>query len=83
MPTSDTDPRLLSLLHSPGLWRGSEHPASESGITDPVLSTGFPGLDACLPWQGWPTAALVEIITPQWGIGELQLVLPLLRRHFA
>lgn len=79
MPTSDTDHRLLSLLHTPGLWRGSEHPASESGITDPGLSTGFPGLDACLPWQGWPAAALVEIITPQWGIGELQLVLPLLR----
>jgi len=37
-------------------------------------------LDACLPWQGWPGAALVEIISPQWGIGELQLVLPLLRR---
>jgi len=80
MPTSDTDPRLLSLLHTPGLWRGSEYPSSESGSTDLGLSTGFPALDACLPWQGWPGDSLVEIITPQWGMGELQLVLPLLRR---
>lgn len=80
MPTLDTDPRLLSLLHTPGLWRGSEHCARAADAGEDTLSTGFPTLDACLPWQGWPAAALVEIITPQWGIGELQLVLPLLRR---
>jgi len=80
MPTSDTDPRLLSLLHTPGLWRGSEHPFPSSGIIHRGLSTGFPALDACLPWQGWPGESLVEIITPQWGVGELQLVLPLLSR---
>lgn len=80
MPIPETDPRLLSLLHTPGVWRGSEHPLPPAGASQHTLSTGFPALDACLPWQGWPSGALVEIITPQWGVGELQLVLPLLRR---
>lgn len=80
MPNPDTDPRLLSLLRTPGLWRGSEHPLSPADSANQGLSTGFPALDACLPWQGWPAHALMEIITPQWGTGELQLVLPLLRQ---
>lgn len=80
MPTHQTDPRLLSLLHTPGLWRGSAHAAARSAFADSGVSTGFPALDACLPWQGWPRGALVEIITPLWGIGELQLVLPLLQQ---
>jgi len=80
MSTPKTDPRLLSLLHTPGLWRGSAHPVAGSATADIGVSTGFPAIDACLPWQGWPPGALVEIITPLWGIGELQLVLPLLRQ---
>lgn len=91
MPISNTNPglhsglnpRLDSLLKTPCLWRGSQyqltHGAAQSGELS-GLHTGYPALDACLPWQGWPAHALVEIITPQWGAGELQLVLPLLRR---
>lgn len=83
MPTPDTDKRLRTLLESPNLWRGSEHhlAATTHGKGHfPGLPTGFAALDACLPWRGWPANALVEIITPLWGSGELHLVLPLLRR---
>lgn len=83
MPTPDPDKRLCSLLDSPNLWRGSEHSlATTSGAKGhfPGLPTGFSALDASLPWRGWPANALVEIITPLWGSGELQLVLPLLRK---
>ncbi len=83
MPTSDIDQRLCALLDSPNLWRGSEHylVAQKTGNAHfPSQPTGFAALDASLPWRGWPTNALVEIITPLWGAGELQLVLPLLRR---
>ncbi len=56
------------------LWRGRE------GITSrpQTLSTGFPTLDALLPGGGWPRKALLEMIVPRWGIGELRLLLPLL-----
>jgi len=41
--------------------------------------TGYPLLDASLPGGGWPANAILEMVTPQWGIGELQLLLPLMR----
>lgn len=44
-------------------------------------STGSPRLDAALPWAGWPPSGLIEVITPHPGIGELQLLLPLLRER--
>lgn len=87
MPISNTNsglnPRLDSLLKTPHLWRGSQYQLTHEAALRGELSglpTGYPALDACLPWRGWPTHALVEIITPLWGVGELQLVLPLLRR---
>jgi len=83
MQTPDPDHRLRSLLDSPNLWRGSEHylaATTQAGGHFPGLPTGFAALDTSLPWRGWPANALVEIITPLWGTGELQLVLPLLRR---
>ena len=42
-------------------------------------STGFPQLDDILPGRGWPQSGLIEIITPCWGMGELQLLIPLMR----
>lgn len=64
------------LLHSnPTLWRGCDL----AGQGTHGRSTGFPELDAILPGQGWPTQGLMEIISPQWGMGELQLLLPLMR----
>lgn len=66
------------------------HPSSEALRRYPDItarhlpqgqSTGSAQLDAILPWGGWPTSGLVEIITPHLGIGELQLLLPLLRER--
>lgn len=44
-------------------------------------SSGYPALDALLPHGGWPERGLVELICPHKGIGELQLLLPLLRER--
>lgn len=43
------------------------------------IPTGHSQLDAILPGGGWPANTVMEMVIPQWGIGELQLLLPLLR----
>lgn len=43
-------------------------------------TTGFPELDAALPGEGWPRGAIIELISASSGIGEIHLLLPLLRR---
>lgn len=55
------------------LWRGLD-------ALPPGLPTGFAALDAALPARGWPAGSVIEVITPAWGIGELRLFLPLMRR---
>ncbi|MEW8324467.1 MAG: translesion DNA synthesis-associated protein ImuA [Candidatus Thiodiazotropha taylori] len=40
------------------------------------LPTGHDALDAILPEAGWLQGALIEVISPQWGIGEIELFLP-------
>lgn len=42
-------------------------------------STGYQELDDILPGRGWPQSGLVEIISRHWGMGELQLLIPLMR----
>lgn len=69
---SDID-RLLQ--GNPRLWRGCEM----AGQGDHGQATGFAALDAILPGRGWPDSGLVEIVSPCWGMGELQLLLPLIR----
>src|SRR3954466_228553 len=64
--------QLAELLAHPSVWRGRSRAAVET------LSTGFPALDAALPGGGWPRHGLVEILTPQPGIGEFYLLLPVL-----
>ncbi len=59
------------LRRSPLLWRGRDLKARANG-----LSTGFKELDRILPAGGWPLGAIVEIMFPQPGVGELQLLLP-------
>ena len=56
------------------LWRGREMTETRAD----TFPTGFTELDAALPGGGWPRKALLELIVPRWGIGELQLLLPLL-----
>jgi hypothetical protein len=67
-----SDTQLQELLAHPSVWRGRSRAALET------LSTGFTALDAALPGGGWPRHGLVEILTPQPGVGELYLLLPVL-----
>jgi len=55
-----------------GIWRGLHSKSPDWAI----LQTGFAELDASLPGGGWPLAALLEILTPCLGIGEIRLLLP-------
>ncbi len=63
------------LRNNSGLWRGCDM----AGQGMHGRSTGFSQLDAILPGQGWPDKGMMEIITPYWGMGELQLLIPLMR----
>ena len=65
---------LNSLQHHL-LWQGNSAKGGEAGI-----STGFAGLDQVLPALGWPNKALIEMMVPYWGIGELRLLLPVMLR---
>ena len=67
-----TDTQLQELLAHPSVWRGRSRAAVET------VSTGFAALDAGLPGGGWPRHGLVEVLTPQPGVGELYLLLPVL-----
>lgn len=58
----------------PNVWRADSLVARGS-----LVPTGFESLDAALG-GGWPTAALIEILTDVYGIGELQLLVPLLQK---
>jgi hypothetical protein len=57
------------------LWRGRAVPAA----TPAGVPTGYPVLDAALPWRGWPPASLSEVLDPR-PEGALGLVLPALVR---
>lgn len=66
---------LQGLLREiPGLWLG------QNAVAPPaVLPSGFPALDPLLPGGGWPVGTIVELVAPQRGIGEIQLILPAMR----
>ena len=67
-----SDNPLARLLEHPAIWRG------RSTAPQATLSSGFAALDAALPGGGWPRVGLVEILTPQFGVGELRLLVPVL-----
>jgi hypothetical protein len=46
----------------------------------PALGSGFARLDAELPGAGWPIGSLTELIAREPGVGELRLLVPLLRQ---
>ena len=64
---------LDTLLADRRLWRGQ--PTARPASAEP---TGHAALDAALPSGGWPESALVEVLLPADGLGELRLVLPTL-----
>ena len=69
------NPALARLLSHPAIWRGDDCAPETASI-----GTGFAELDAVLPGNGWPRAALTEILLEREGIGELRLTLPALAR---
>ncbi len=69
------DNSLQTLLADPRIFR----PRRDDGAGAGHVATGFPALDARLPGGGWPRGSLSEILSAQWGVGELRLLLPALR----
>lgn len=63
---------LEAVLNHPAVWRGN----GCARVTIPSVPTGFPELDAALPGNGWPAAALTEIYSGHRGIGEMQFLMP-------
>ena len=60
------------LLSNDNLWRASEIDKIKHN------STGYKSLDNILPNRGWPTRGLIEIVNQYNGVGELQLLIPLM-----
>jgi cell division inhibitor SulA len=60
----------------PGVWRADQ--LGHAGVA--ALPSTFEALDAELPGGGWPQGILTELIAREPGIGELRLVVPVLRR---
>lgn len=59
-----------------GVWRADR--LGDAGTN--ALPSGFAALDAQLPGAGWPVGMLTELIVREAGIGELRMLVPLLRR---
>ncbi len=73
MPRNSDTSSLEKLLENPRVWRARSQPVPAEG-----LSSGYAQLDRLLPGGGWPRQALTEILIEQYGIGELQLLMPAL-----
>jgi cell division inhibitor SulA len=70
------NPETISgLLTRQDTWRGRSQRRSR-----PVAPTGYSSLNLLLQ-GGWPTASVTELLPRQFGIGELSLLLPLLKDH--
>lgn len=70
-----TSTGLNELLRHPDLWRADRLEASRE-----TVATGHAELDGHLPGGGWPRAGLAELLLPTAGVGELRLLLPLIRQ---
>lgn len=70
-----TEPPAGALLPA-SVWRASQ--LGQAGVD--TLPTGYRALDAELPGAGWPAGMLTELIAREPGIGELRLLVPLLRQ---
>jgi len=71
-PKEPQSRELEALLEHPAIWCG------RSAARVATRSTGYAELDAALPGGGWPAQGLVEILTSRSGVGEIQLLVPLL-----
>jgi protein ImuA len=64
---------LLKL--DPSLWRGR----CRGSASEEAIDSGFEELNAILPTGGWPVKSVIELVVDEWGNGELQVLLPLMR----
>lgn len=71
MPVSAIRPESIH----PSLWWASQLARGCASGVD----TGHAALSAELPGGGWPAGCLIELLLPQSGVGELRLLLPVLR----
>ena len=71
---ASTDPVPVPITELQGVWRASQMAVSRTT----TCSTGFDSIDAELPSRGWPRSALIELLLQQSGIGEMQLLKPVL-----
>lgn len=67
--------KLATLLKRADIWQSSAPQQSHRN-----LATGYMRLDGALHQGGWPTAALSEILCDRPGSGELQLLLPAIKK---
>ena len=67
------------LLQHPKLWRARHLAAQQLDEQQNSIATGFDELNACLPGGGWPDSALMEVMLPSAGVGELRLFIPALK----
>src|SRR5687768_681617 len=65
----------VTLADIPLLWRAE----SLAAVQSDCVPTGFEALDRALG-GGWPAPSLIELLCDEQGIGELRLLLGLLRR---
>ena len=77
-----TSSLFSSLIAANASLRASvRHDVSTDGTTAVAgLASGFKAIDRYLPWQGWPTGAMTEIMTDVVGRGEFSLLLPAMAR---
>jgi len=73
-----SDSALTTLLQRGDVWRGRRTNHGPTGMA--AMTTGFPELDEALYCQGWPSAALTEILGPAPGLLGLRLLSPALTR---
>lgn len=71
----DSKQDLLGL--SPQLWWADGWPQN---AVQGSITSGFEALDQELPARGWPCGALSELLSNQTGIGELRLLVPVMRQ---
>ncbi len=79
----NTQQKSLSLAPPPprarelefqGVWRANQLAISRTA----TCASGFEVFDNELPGRGWPRSALIELLLQQSGIGEMQLLKPVL-----
>lgn len=71
------DPKNIEQLLNelPGLWKAG----ALSAVEAQTIETGYDALNTILPGGGWPSNSLMEFVLPSWGVGELSLIMPLIK----